>query len=308
MHIGLSSPAQAAYPEADLDAALVARVAEELGFEALFYGEHPVTPAGEAGFGPYAAVPYFQDTLVALARASGATTRLTLGSGVFLLPLHQPVMFAKQLASLDFYSGGRLVVGAGFGWSRGECQAMGVDFERRFASGLEAIRVMKALWTQDAVEFRGEFFDVPPITIFPKPAQTGGPPILLPGGPLNFHEPWDSPKLVPRFRRIVNYADGWIPAMMGAEEIRNGPQRLAEGRRLLAQLCAEVGRNVDELQTTAHLRTETGQEDDFPQLPDRDTLRRYEDLGVERALVKPPTLRDEAHAREVLARMAEAVL
>jgi len=307
MKIGISRPDPPAFPAADIDAAVLARHVEAAGFESLFYGEHPVTPAEEAGYGPHSAVPYFQDTLVALTRASAATSRLIVGGGVFLVARHEPVLFAKQLASLDFYTGGRLVAGCGFGWSRGQCQAMGVDFDRRFARGIEAIRVMKALWRGEVTQFQGEFFAFPPIRIHPAPAQKGGPPVLLPGGPLGFDEPWDSPRLETRFRRIVDHADGWIPAMIGREGIENGPYRIEEARRLMARLCRESGRDPAGIQTTILLRG-TSADPENPDWPSRDTLRAYAGLGVERVLVKVPPLAGAEQLPEVLARMADRVL
>ena len=310
MHIGLSRPPTPPHPLPDVDGALVAKIAEELGFESIFYGEHPITPVNDAGHSVHSSgVPFFQDTLVALARISGATTRIKIGSGIFLIPLHHPVMLAKQLASLDFYSGGRLIIGAGFGWSRIECEAMGGNFDKRFGQGREAIQLMKLLWSQDVTEFHGEFFDLAPVMLGPKPATKPWPPVLLPGPPLDTGEPWDSPRLLPALKRIVAYADGWIPARMGNEQMRNGPPLLVGARHMLDRLCEEAGRNPRELQTTVLLRTEIHDGDlTWPELVSRDVLRSYADIGIERVIVTIPTITDAAHAREVLNRMADALL
>jgi len=310
MHIGLSRPPTPPAPFWDVDGAVVAVAAENAGFESLFYGEHPVSPVGNDGHSVHSAgVPYFQDTLVMMARASAMTTRLTLGSAIFLIPVHQPVLFAKQLATLDRYSGGRIIIGAGVGWSRIECEVMGGNFDRRWGQAREAIQLMKRLWTDDVVEHHGEFFDVPPVQLYPKPARAGGPPVLLPGPPFNANEPMDSPRLEKQFRRIVTYADGWLPGIVGPESIARGPEMIVAGRGVLERLCAEVGRDAKTLQVTALLRTEIHDGDlAWPEIVSRDVLRRYEDVGVERAVITLPTVTSEDHARERVMRMAEAVL
>lgn len=317
MHIGLSRPPTPPHPIPDVDGAVVALLAEECGFESIFYGEHPITPVGDPGQSVHSkGVPFFQDTLVMLARASAVTSRIRLGAGVFLIPIHQPVMFAKHLASLDFYSGGRLIIGAGVGWSRVEIEVMGGNFDRRWGQTREAIEVMKALWTHEVAEYRGEFFNVPPVSLFPKPASKPWPPFLLPGPMLRAMisgeeggEDLESEEILRSFRRIVRFADGWLPARMGNEAMRSGPPVIARGRRILARLCNEAGRDPAELQTTVLLRTQVHDGDlAWPELVSRDVLRAYEDVGVERVIVTIPTITGEAHAREVVERMAEALL
>jgi probable F420-dependent oxidoreductase len=309
MHIGLSRPPTPPDGLPDVDGAVVARIAERLGFESIFYGEHPVTPIGDPGNSVHSAgVPFFQDTLVMLARASSVTSRIKIGSGVFLIPLHQPVMFAKQLASLDFYSGGRLIVGAGAGWSRVECEVMGGNFDRRWAQAREAIQLMKRLWTEDVTAFHGEFFDVAPIRLEPKPLTKPWPPVLL-APPVDDSEPFDGPRALRAFKRIVSYGDGWFPARMGVQQIRNGAPVMAAGRKVLNRLCEEAGRNPAELQITLLIRAEIHDGDlEWPELVTREELRRYEDVGVDRVAVTIPTITSEAHAEEVLARVADSVL
>jgi probable F420-dependent oxidoreductase len=310
MHIGISRPPTPPRPIPDVDAALIAQLAEEAGFESVFYGEHPFTPVHDRGYVVHSSgVPFYQDTLVALARASGATTRITLGSGVFLLPLHHPVMFAKQLASLDYYSGGRLVAGVGLGWSRIEAEATGANFDRRWSQTRESIELMKRLWSEDGVEHHGEFFDFEPISIDPKPRSKPSIPILLPGPHTNNTDPLDSPKNIRYFERMAQNADGWIPAMLGNQRMEEGVARVGQGIELLDRLCREVGRDPSEMRITALLRTEIHDEVvEFPELVSKDLLHRYEDLGIERAVVTIPTVTDEKSAREVVERSAELLL
>ncbi len=310
MHIGLSRPPTPPPPLPDVDAAVVARIAEELGFESIFYGEHPITPVGDPGQSVHShGVPFFQDTLVALARISAVTSRIRIGSGIFLVPQHHPVMLAKQLSSLDFYSGGRLIIGAGFGWSRVECEAMGGNFDRRFGQTREAIAVMKRLWSQDVAEYAGEFYSFPPVMMAPKPLQKPWPPVLLPGPMLHDGGLPDRDRHAKAFGRIVDYADGWIPGFVGTASMEGGLAVIASGRAIMAELCAEKGRDPAELQTTVLLRTEVHDGDTaWPELASRDLIRRYEDLAVERVIVTIPTVTSEDHAREVLERMAGHLL
>jgi len=310
MHIGISRPPPPPEPWHDVDGALVARTAEALGFESVFYGEHPIRPVTGGTHQVHGAeIPYFQDTMVMLARASAVTTKIKLGSAVFLVPVHHPILFAKQLASIDFYSGGRLIIGAGVGWSRIECEVMGGNFDRRWGQTKEAIQIMRKLWTEEVVEFHGEIYDVPPIGLAPKPKTTPWPPILLPGPSLDAGEPMDSPRRKTAFKRIVQLGDGWIPFLAGMDQMKSGVKDIAEGRKVMNRLCEEAGRNPEELQTTVILRTEIQDGDlRWPELVSKETLRRYEDIGVERCLVTVPTITDDSKVDDVLERVAKAIL
>ena len=299
MKIGVSRPPTPAYPTPDVDGALVARAAEDLGFESIFYGEHPIRPVDQPGVSVHSeGVPFFQDTLVMLARASACTSTITLGSGVFLIPEHNPVLFAKQLASLDHYSGGRLLIGAGVGWSRIECELLGGNFDRRWGQTREAIQLMKRLWTEETVEFRGEFFDVPPVQLFPQPVAKPWPPILLGAGPSER-----------TYRRVVDFADGWLPAFVERGSIEAAPKVITEARDRLDTLAAEAGRDPRTIEISVILRGprpvgDTMSEDRV----DRDLLRRLAEVGVDRAVISLPKILSEDDAGEVLARVADRVL
>jgi len=299
VHIGISRPPTPPHPIADVDGALVARIAEELGFESIFYGEHPIRPLEGPGYGVHAdGVPFFQDTLVMLARASGMTTRITLGSGVFLIPEHHPVLFAKQLASLDFYSGGRLVVGAGVGWSRVECELLGGNFDRRWAQAREAIQVMKRLWTEETVTYEGEFFTVPPVQLYPQPATRGGPPVLIGGRDSDL-----------TLARVVEFGDGWLPAFVTPETIADGAATIRGARQRLDRLAQEAGRDPASLQISAIIRGDQIDGDLVPRaVVGRDVVRRFEDAGVQRVAVSLSTLTSEQDARDALERIAVSVL
>jgi probable F420-dependent oxidoreductase len=299
MKIGVSRPPTPRHPVPDVDGAVVAELAEDIGFESIFYGEHPIHPVDQPGSGVHAhGVPFFQDTLVMLARASAMTSRIKLGSGVFLIPEHNPVLFAKQLASLDHYSRGRLVVGAGVGWSRIECELLGGNFDRRWAQTCEAIQLMKRLWTEDTVQFRGEFFDVPPVRLFPQPASKPWPPVLLGAAPSER-----------TFRRIVAVADGWIPAFVEPAAVEGAPSLLEKSRARLDTLAVEAGREPTTIQITAILRGPQVDGDLGPgQRVDRALVARLADAGVDRVAVSLRTIHGERDAREALAHIADDVL
>src|SRR2546426_6858431 len=121
------------------------------------------------------------DPIVSLAYVAGATKRVRLGTSVLIMPYDTPILLAKQLATLDVVSGGRLDVGLGIGWSEDEYDAVGVPFRRRGRRADEFLRCLKAIWTDDVVEFAGEFYQVPRSKIEPKPVQKPHPPITIGG-------------------------------------------------------------------------------------------------------------------------------
>ena len=299
MHIGISRPPTPPHPTPDVDGAVAARCAEDLGFESVFYGEHPIRPVDQAGQGVHAhGIPFFQDTLVMLARASAVTSRIRLGGGVFLIPQHNPVQFAKELASLDFYSGGRLIVGAGVGWSRTECEVLGGHFDRRWAQSVETIRIMKSLWSEETVSFDGEFYKVPPVQLFPQPASKPWPPVLIAGRP--------SERCL---QRVVAAGDGWIPAYTTDEALRDGPAEVEEARRRIDRMCMSAGRDPSEIGITAILRGPQVDGDlGPPTVIGRDAVARFGSAGTDRVAISLPTLTSDKDAADALAQIAERVL
>jgi probable F420-dependent oxidoreductase len=184
----------------------LAREAEARGFHGLYLPEHThiptsrLTPApmGEAELpGEYKRT---LDPFVALAAAAAVTRRIRLGTGVSLVAQHEPIVLAKQIATLDSISGGRFVLGAGFGWNREEMENHGVDWRRRRARVREHVLAMRALWASEKAGFAGEFVRIAESWSWPKPVQRPGPPVLLGGGA--------GPKL---FAHIAEWADGWMP-------------------------------------------------------------------------------------------------
>lgn len=190
----------------DMAPADLARAAEERGFASLYLPEHTHLPV-RADTPPslvegVRAEDYKRslDPFVALATAASVTTNLVLGTGVVLAAQHDPIVLAKQVATLDHLSGGRVVLGIGFGWNRAEAADHGVAFADRRAIAREHVLCMQALWRDDPAEFHGEFVDLEPCWSRPKPVQQPGVPILLGGAATTGN-----------FAAIADYADGWMP-------------------------------------------------------------------------------------------------
>ena len=211
MRIGVSATAS----ERHGDIALVARKIEELGFESMWLPEHPVIPAnhntkyGGTSDGSIPQGMYHQvNPFIALARASATTETLKLGTGICLVTEHNPLDLAKQISTLDHYSGGRFLFGIGTGWFREESEVMGADFDHRWTQAREHVLAMKELWTKEEAEFHGTYVDFPPVHCNPKPAQQPHPPVMLGGNAKNV------------LQRVVRWADGWMPIGVTPEDIK----------------------------------------------------------------------------------------
>jgi probable F420-dependent oxidoreductase len=182
----------------------LARAAEDAGFEALFFAEHthiPVsrdTPTPGGGELPQR---YWHtlDPFVALTAAAAATERLRIGTGVCLVIERDPIITAKEAASVDLISGGRFEFGVGAGWNREEMADHGTDFGRRFGVMRERVEAIKAIWTQDEPEFHGRHVDFGPMWSWPKPVQDPHPPVIVGGTGEKVLE------------RVLAYGDAWMP-------------------------------------------------------------------------------------------------
>ncbi|MGA9598550.1 MAG: TIGR03619 family F420-dependent LLM class oxidoreductase [Acidimicrobiia bacterium] len=191
-----------------LDPASVARATEERGFESLWFPEHSVIPSSRAtpwgGVDDAPPLPewYWRtyDQFVALMAAAAATTTLKIASGITLVAQHDPIWLAKQVASVDVLSQGRLIFGIGYGWNKEEMAQHGVRYQERRALLREKILMMKELWTSDDASYAGELLHLDPSWAWPKPLQKPHPPIIL-GGAAG-----------PKTRaHIVEFCDGWMP-------------------------------------------------------------------------------------------------
>ena len=175
------------------------------------------------------------DPLIGLSFAAAATSTIGLATGVLLLPEHNPVLVAKQAATLDTLSGGRLTLGVGVGWSRDEFDALGVPFERRGARTAEYVAAIRTLWRDDVASFDGEFVHFDSVRVNPKPVPDNRIPIVLGGNS-------DA-----ALRRVVAWGDGWYGFNL------DGVDDVAERLDLLRRLCADRGRDRAELQLAVSL-------------------------------------------------------
>jgi probable F420-dependent oxidoreductase len=182
----------------------LARWVEAQGFESLWFGEHSHIPTSRRSPSPIGGelpdfFKQFYDQFIALTAAAAVTTRLKVGTGVCLVPEHHTINLAKAVACLDRVSNGRFIFGIGGGWNAEEMADHGVAFNDRWKVTRERILAMRAIWTQDVAEYHGQFVNFDPLWSWPKPIQSGGPPVLMGA----------SSKWVPK--RIAEYCDGWFP-------------------------------------------------------------------------------------------------
>jgi probable F420-dependent oxidoreductase len=196
----------ASLTDLDVAPATLAAAVEELGFDSLYLPEHTHLPVREDV--PPALVEGVRlddykrclDPVVALSTAAAVTTRIGLGTGILLAAQHDPIVLAKQVATLDHLSAGRVTLGVGFGWNRAEAEDHGVDFGRRHTVVREHLAAMEAIWSHEQAEFHGEFVDFDPTWSWPKPRQQPRVRLLVGGGAGDAV-----------LSAVVDCADGWIP-------------------------------------------------------------------------------------------------
>jgi probable F420-dependent oxidoreductase len=246
----------------------LAREAEDRGFESLFFPEHTHIPIGRRT--PYPAggplpeeYSHSLDPFVALGAAAAVTSRLRLGTAVCLVAQRDPIVLAKEVASLDHLSGGRVVFGIGYGWNVDEMEDHGVVPSTRRALLREKVLAMQGLWRDEVAGFDGEHVRFEPSWSWPKPIQRPHPPILVGGAP--------GPTL---FRHVVEFATGWMPLTgVGSRDVRSALRAAAE----------EAGRDpasVDVVPVWARA--------------DQATLEHYATLGVTRSVLGlPPAPADQ---------------
>ena len=246
----------------DLSPAELAVAAEERGFSSLYLPEHTHLPV-RADTPPslvegVRAEDYKRslDPFVALSSAVPVTTRLTLGTGVVLAAQHDPIVLAKQVATLDHLSGGRFVLGIGFGWNRAEAADHGVDFAARRRVAREHVLCMQALWRDDEASYHGEFVDLDPCWSWPKPERRRVP-VLVGGGPT-----------VANFNAIAEYGDGWMPI---------GGSGLGEAVPRLRQAFEAVGRDPGSARIMP-----------FGTVPTPAKLDHFAALGVDEVVLRVP--------------------
>jgi len=206
-----------------MDPVALARAVEARGLDSLFFPEHTHIPASrKTPFPGGGELPreysHTHDPFVALGACAAVTERIRLGTGICLVIERDPIQLAKEVASLDQLSGGRLVLGVGAGWNREEMENHGASYPQRWAVLREKILAMRQIWTEDEAEFHGEWVDFDPIWSWPKPAQAGGPPVWV-----GANSRWT-------YDRVAEYGDGWMP-IGGRDSIDLEPMREALARR-----------------------------------------------------------------------------
>lgn len=241
----------------------LARELEQRGFESLFVPEHTHIPASRktpwAGGGELPTEYWHtHDPFVALATAAAVTRTLKVGTGICLIIERDPIVTAKQVASLDFLSNGRFLFGIGGGWNVEEMANHGTEFKSRFQLLRERVLAMKEIWTKDEAEFHGEFANFDPIWSYPKPVQKPHPPVLL-GGESGY-----------TLQRVVEFCEGWFPRGRGNFDV-------AQGMADLRERAAKAGRDMRTISVSV-----------FGAPPDAATLERYAAAGVTRALLRLP--------------------
>jgi probable F420-dependent oxidoreductase len=242
----------------------LARAVEERGFESLWFPEHTHIPISRKS--PWPGGPNLPDVykhtldpFMALTAAAMETKRIKLATGICLVVERDPIHTAKNVATIDYLSGGRFVFGIGGGWNAEEMVNHGTVFKTRFPLMRERIEAMKAIWSNDVAEYHGEHVNFDPLWAWPKPVQRPHPPILVGG------------EFPHGAKRAIAFGDGWMPiGGRGLDALEILPR--------FRQMVAEAGRNPDDMPMSVF---------GAPQNAER--LQRYRDAGVDRAIFMLPT-------------------
>jgi probable F420-dependent oxidoreductase len=246
------------------DLPAIARRAEEIGFDSFWIPEHPIIPRGEHTPYPFGGpLPEhygrWSDPFIALTVAAAATTRIKLATGICLLPEREPMVTAKVIASLDYYSGGRVILGIGAGWLKEETEIMGANFGSRWQRTREMTEAMRVLWTEENASYQGKHINFPPVRSEPKPVQAGGPPVLLGGHGEK------------SLRRIAKNYDGWCP-------LANDPVEFAREAAELKEMFRSEGRDPSKLILSPFVDPENGKLSDA-------ALKAFRDAGAHRLVM-----------------------
>ncbi|MDG2306651.1 MAG: LLM class F420-dependent oxidoreductase [Candidatus Binatia bacterium] len=264
----------------------MAQTAEEVGLESIWTFEHALVPENYESAYPYSAdgkmgatpETNFVDPLIALSAIAQHTKKLRLGTGVNILPQSNPLMLAKQAASLDFVSGGRFMLGIGIGWLKEEFEALGVPFERRGARFADYVEAMRKVWSGDTVEHESDFIKWTGFKSYPVPVQSPLP-LIIGGSKKN------------ALKRVARYGQGWYAPAASADQV-------AALLPALDEACAAEGRDRSTIEISTMY---------IPVMePVEEALPRYRDLGVERLIIPLQALGEKP--MEGLARLGDDVL
>ena len=263
----------------------LAQYAESIGVESAWTFEHAMVPVDYASKYPYSrdgkmgasANTNFIDPLIALTVVAANTTTLRLGTGVNIVAQANPLLLAKQAASLDFVSNGRFMLGAGIGWLQEEFVAMGVPYERRGARFDDYIVAIKKVWSGEVVEHQSDFISWSGFQSYPVPVQKPGIPIIMGGSKGKIYE------------RLARHGDGWFAPTQSAEE-------LAPMLEPLKAKCAELGRDYESIEITSMWDNQGG----------LDAIKAFADIGVSRVIV--PVFALEGDPVTGLAKLGEDII
>jgi probable F420-dependent oxidoreductase len=242
----------------------LAREAETRGFESLWFPEHTHIPASRRSPWPGGGdLPkeywHAHDPFIALTAAALVTRQLKLGTGICLVVERDPIITAKEVASLDQLSNGRFLFGIGGGWNAEEMEHHGTSFKQRWRVLRERVLAMKEIWTKDEAEFHGEFVNFDKIWSYPKPVQKPHPPILMGGdGPTTFD-------------RVLAFCDGWIP-------LGRRPSDMAEKIATLRKRAQNAGRDPQTISVSI-----------FGVKPERGAIEGFGRAGAERVIFMLPS-------------------
>ncbi|MEO8601098.1 MAG: LLM class F420-dependent oxidoreductase [bacterium] len=244
----------------------LAQTAERVGVESMWAIEHVAIPVGYQSTYPYdpsGKIPApdqmpMPDPLISLTYAAAVTKTLRLGTGILILPQRHPLYVAKEVATLDVLSHGRVMLGIGIGWLQEEFDALGIPFGERAARTAESVRAIRSLWKDEAEPFEGKFYRWGKLEVHPKPVQKPGVPIIV-GGHTELAA-----------RRAARYGDGFFPGV--ADD-----QKLTWLLGIMRDECQKLGRDPSKIEITSGRAA-----------PTADSIKQLEDLGVSRFMVPPP--------------------
>ena len=278
MKLAISFANSGKFSRPDLFAEL-ARNCETFGFESIWTVEHVVIPQphmpypgskdGQMPGGDEVPIP---DPLIPLAYAAAITTKLKLSTGVIILPQRHPLYLAKQLATLDLLSNGRMMVGIGSGWMKEEFDSLQIPFNARGARTDESIQAMRALWSEPVASFHGRHFRFHDVKSYPKPVQKNGIPIHIGGHSLA------------AARRAGRFGDGFFPTL-------TSPPKLSELFAVAREEAKQAGRNPEAIEFSAMAA------------PKPDSVKALRDIGISRIIIAPPSS-DPAKLRAGLEKIA----
>ncbi len=237
-------------------AAAVARAAETAGFDGVWTGEHIVLPDPQVPPSPVPAHAPFIDSAVALAYVAAHTAKIRLGTGIIILPQRNPVVLAKELASLDVVSGGRLIFGIGIGYLKPEFDAIGTPFDHKGPRSEEFLAAMIALWTMEKPEYRGRFVSFGGVNAMPRPVQKPYPEVVFGGHTKS------------AYSRAARLAKGWYGFALDADATAKSIEGLRDA-------CKQAGRRFEDLEVSVTPRGRI----------DLDAAKRFADLGVHRLVL-----------------------